>query len=245
MRSLFVHEGADRPLQVVLREHPLKIALVDLRGADPGVAAEAFRAADRATRVHAGQRTAAARVGAAPRGRSVRDRLEPPPSDAGWLVGQHRVVRVARRLSRGPGGRSSGAPAGRAVRAVRQVAGRARSRWLEDVLGASAGRGFRKDDDPAHEERAGISRRASRRGRVRSRHGGNGGDRRHRGASAVSRSARDACRVGCAAGPPQRRDGGRVRVGRVGPDAGAPRHRAHGRQLHQHDPGASRSSDPR
>ena len=48
LRSLFVHEGADRPLQVVLREHPLKIASVDVRGSDAEARAAVFRAADRA-----------------------------------------------------------------------------------------------------------------------------------------------------------------------------------------------------
>jgi non-ribosomal peptide synthetase component F len=53
LRSLFTHQNADRPLQIVLRERPLTIDVHDLHAADrdatdPRAAINAFKSADRA-----------------------------------------------------------------------------------------------------------------------------------------------------------------------------------------------------
>jgi amino acid adenylation domain-containing protein/non-ribosomal peptide synthase protein (TIGR01720 family) len=48
LRSLFVHEGTDNALQVVLRSRPIVVEEADLRGSGAEQALEAYKAADRA-----------------------------------------------------------------------------------------------------------------------------------------------------------------------------------------------------
>jgi amino acid adenylation domain-containing protein/non-ribosomal peptide synthase protein (TIGR01720 family) len=47
LRTLFVHEGTDRPLQVVLRSRPITLREIDLRGPDAEAGVAAYTAADR------------------------------------------------------------------------------------------------------------------------------------------------------------------------------------------------------
>lgn len=48
LRSMFVHEGTDTPLQVVLRSRPIAVTRLDLRGVDAERGVHEYKAADRA-----------------------------------------------------------------------------------------------------------------------------------------------------------------------------------------------------